>query len=188
MFIVVPDTQNYTDFAHEQEVYNIGQMNWIVNNTDALNIKFIMHMGDFQNPGNPYRTRTDDIYEPDYSRPVGDVNDKLTKWGRADAAIDVLDAAGIPYSLVPGNHDYLNYSTKTEPYLYLQTFGPDRYINNPKYDEKGQLTYRGASPATAPLPGPAATTGSTSRSRTIPTPTTWPGRSRSSTPTPTCPR
>jgi hypothetical protein len=149
MFIVVPDTQNYTDFAHEQEVYNIGQMNWIVNNRSALNIKFVMHLGDFQNPGNPYRTRSDDIYEPDLTKPVGNVNDKLTKWGRADAAVDVLDAAGIPYSLVPGNHDYLDYNSKTEPYLYLKTFGPDRYINNPKYDELGNPTYQGASPSTA---------------------------------------
>ncbi len=147
-FIVIPDTQNYADFVGTNNTYNIGDMNWIVNNQSALNIKFVMHLGDHQNPGNPYRTRTDDIYEPDLSRPVGDVNDKLAKWGRADAAVAVLDAAGIPYSLVPGNHDYLDYNSKTEPYLYLKTFGPDRYTNNPKYDELGNLTYQGASPST----------------------------------------
>src|SRR4051812_36592581 len=79
-FIVVPDTQNYTDFATEQRVSNLGQMNWIVANRSALNIKFVMHLGDFQNPGNPYRTQAANIYEPALSRPVGDVNDKLTKW------------------------------------------------------------------------------------------------------------
>jgi hypothetical protein len=149
MFVVVPDTQNYTDFVNENNVYNIGQMNWIVNNRSSLNIKFVMHLGDFQNPGNPYRTQTNNIYEPDLTKPVGDVSDKLAKWGRADAAIDVLDAAGVPYSLVPGNHDYLNNDTKIEPYLYLKTFGPTRYINNPKFDEKGNPTYQGASPATS---------------------------------------
>jgi hypothetical protein len=61
----------------------------------------------------------------------------------------VLDDAAIPYSLVPGNHDYLNASTKTEPYLYLKTFGPNRYLNNPKRDEKNQLTYGGSSPASS---------------------------------------
>ncbi len=147
-FIVIPDSQNYTNGATPNVTYNIGDMNWIVANQSALNIKFVMHLGDFQNPGNPYRTRTDDIYEPDLSRPVGDVNDKLTKWDRADAAIDVLDNAGIPYSLVPGNHDYLNADTKIEPYKYLKEFGPSRYTNNPKYDELGNLTYQGASPST----------------------------------------
>jgi hypothetical protein len=148
-FIVVPDTQNYTDFVNENNVYNKGQMNWIVANRTAMDIKFVMHLGDHQNPGNPYRTRADDIYEPDLSRPLGDVNDKLAKWGRADAATDILDAGGVPYSLVPGNHDYLDHDSKTEPYMYLKTFGPSRYINNPKFDEKGNKTYGGSSPATS---------------------------------------
>ena len=59
----------------------------------------------------------------------------------------MLDNNAIPYSLVPGNHDYLDHDTKTEPYLYLKTFGPQRYLNNPKVDEKGQPTYGGSSPA-----------------------------------------
>jgi hypothetical protein len=148
MFIVVPDTQNYADFVGTNNEYNLGQMNWIVNNRSSLNIKFVMHLGDHQNPGNPYRTQAGNIYEPDLTRPVGDVNDKLAKWGRADAAIDVLDAAGVPYSLVPGNHDYLDHDSKIEPYMYLKTFGPTRYTGSPKYDELNNPTYGGASPAT----------------------------------------
>jgi hypothetical protein len=149
MFVVVPDTQNYADFVATNNEYNIGQMNWIVANRSNLNVKFVVHLGDHQNPGNPYRTRADDIYEPDLSRPLGDVDDKLAKWARASAAIDVLDNAGVPYSLVPGNHDYLDHDTKTEPYMYLKTFGPSRYTNNPKFDEKGNQTYGGSSPATS---------------------------------------
>ena len=148
-FIVVPDTQNYADFIGENNVYNKGQMNWIVNNRSTLNIKFVMHLGDHQNPGNPYRTRAGNIYEPDLTKPVGNVDDKLAKWDRADKATDILDAGDVPYSLVPGNHDYLDFNTKTEPYMYLKIFGPDRYINNPKFDELGNSTYGGASPATA---------------------------------------
>ena len=130
--IVVPDTQNYADFTSTNNQYNIGQMNWIRDNMTSMNIKFVMHMGDFQNPGNPYRTQAGNIYEPDLSRPIGtaaQVQEKIDDWNRANAAINVLDANNIPYSLVPGNHDYLDHDTKDEPYLYLKTFGPQRYIN-----------------------------------------------------------
>src|SRR5688572_29912967 len=100
--IVLPDTQNYTDFDDTNERYNLGQMRWIRDNMTTENIRFVMHVGDHQNPGNPYHTRTDNIYEPDLSKPLGDVNDKLAKWARANDAIQVLDNNNIPYSLVPG--------------------------------------------------------------------------------------
>ena len=148
--IVVPDTQNYTDFDDINDQYNLGQMNWIRNNMTNLNIKFVMHLGDLQNPGNPYRTQADNIYEPDMSQPTGNVQDKIDGWNRADAAIQVLDNAAIPYSLVPGNHDYLDHNSKSEPYLYLKTFGPQRYLNNPKRDEKSQPTYGGVVARRAP--------------------------------------
>ena len=69
--VVVPDTQNYTDFDNINTEYNLGQMRWIRDNMTNLNIKFVMHLGDHQNPGNPYRTRADNIYEPDLSKPIG---------------------------------------------------------------------------------------------------------------------
>ena len=149
--IVVPDTQNYADFDDINEEYNIGQMNWIAdqykNNTSNLNVKFVMHMGDLQNPGNPYRARTDNIYEPDTSKPLGDVSAINAKWNRADRAIDVLDAANVPYSLVPGNHDYLDHNTKSEPWKYLKMFGPQRYVNEQAGWSPSKRTYVGASPA-----------------------------------------
>jgi hypothetical protein len=149
-FVVIPDTQNYTDFPDINLEYNIGQMNWIVNNKTTQNIKFAMHLGDLQNPGNPYRASTTDIYAADTSRPLDNESEaqaKLTKWNRAEAGINVLDAGGIPYSLVAGNHDYLDHNTKSEPWLYLQRFGPNRYITKPKKDELNQTTYGGSSPA-----------------------------------------
>lgn len=141
--VVVPDTQNYADYTNINNQYNVGQMNWIANNMTSQNIKFVMHLGDFQNPGNPYRARTDNIYEPDYSKPIGNaaaVQEKIDDWNRADTAIKVLDNNHVPYSLVPGNHDYRNNSTKDEPWLYLKTFGPSRYVST------GSTTYKGASP------------------------------------------
>ena len=146
--IVVPDTQNYTDFADVNDEYNLGQMRWIRDNMTTQNIKFVMHLGDHQNPGNPYRTLPDNIYEPDLSRPIGDVDDKIAKWNRASAAIQVLDNNNIPYSAVPGNHDYRNASTKDEPYLYLKTFGPQRYTIEQDTWAPEKRTYVGASPAT----------------------------------------
>jgi hypothetical protein len=144
--IVVPDTQNYTDFADINTQYNLGQMRWIRDNMTNLNIRFVMHLGDHQNPGNPYRARTDNIYEPDLARPIGNVSDKETVWARADAAIQVLDNNNIPYSLVPGNHDYLDHDTKAEPWLYLKTFGPQRYADEQSTWAPSQRTYAGASP------------------------------------------
>jgi hypothetical protein len=148
--IVVPDTQNYADFVNENNLYNINQMRWIRDNMTNLNIKFVMHLGDFQNPGNPYRASATNIYEADMSRPIGtaaEVQAKIDKWNRADAAIDVLDNNNIPYSLVPGNHDYRDHDTKDEPYLYLQKFGPQRYIAEQSTWATEKRTYGGASPA-----------------------------------------
>ena len=144
--IVVPDTQNYTDDPNVNTTYNLGQVRWIRDNMANLNIKFVMHLGDHQNPGNPYRARTDNIYEPDLTQPIGNVSNKETVWGRADAAIQVLDNNNIPYSLVPGNHDYLDHDTKAEPWLYLKTFGPQRYINDQSTWAAEKRTYGGASP------------------------------------------
>ena len=145
--IVVPDTQNYTDFADINDQYNLGQMRWIRDNMTTQNIKFVMHLGDHQNPGNPYRTLPGNIYEPDLSRPIGDADDKTAKWNRASAAIQVLDNNNIPYSLVPGNHDYRDHDTKDEPYLYLKTFGPQRYVNEQSAWAPEKRTYVGASPS-----------------------------------------
>lgn len=144
--IVVPDTQNYTDFNDINQQYNVGQMRWIRDNMANLNVKFVMHLGDLQNPGNPYRAQAvPNQYQADLSRPLGDVDDKIAKWQRASAAINVLDNNDIPYSIVPGNHDYRNGSTKDEPYYYLENFGPDRrYVGKPSYG--------GASPESPAMP------------------------------------
>jgi hypothetical protein len=57
-----------------------------------------------------------------------------------------LDHNNVPYSLVPGNHDYLDHNTKLEPWLYLKTFGPQRYVNEQSTWAADQRTYGGASP------------------------------------------
>jgi hypothetical protein len=125
-------------------------MRWIRDNMTSLNIKFVMHLGDHQNPGNPYRASSTDIYQPDMSQPIGNaatVANKERVWANANAAINVLDNNNIPYSLVPGNHDYLDHDTKSEPWKYLQTFGPQRYINEQAGWAADKRTFGGSSPA-----------------------------------------
>src|SRR5688500_11895409 len=92
--IVLPDTQNYTNGPTVHEDYGLRQTRWIRNNRAELDIKFVMHVGDLQNPGNPYRARTDDIYKPDFTRRTVDTqaeaDDMITRWNRADAMFDIL--------------------------------------------------------------------------------------------------
>jgi len=137
--VVLPDTQYYTQTEANNTRYFKGQTNWIAANKAARNIAFVLHLGDIQNDGNPYYARTDDIYEPDFTRPTGLVPDDA-QFRRADAALDILDAGGVPYSLLAGNHDFVDHLIKDEPIYYLKWFGPHRYAGKP--------TFGGASPAT----------------------------------------
>jgi hypothetical protein len=45
--VLIPDTQNYSEFA-SYGVYQ-HQMQWIVNNRASRNIKFAVHLGDVTN-------------------------------------------------------------------------------------------------------------------------------------------
>jgi autotransporter-associated beta strand protein len=137
--VVLPDTQYYTQTDANNTLYFKGQTSWIAANAAARNIGFVLHLGDIQNDGNPYYARTDDINEPDFTRPTGLVPDDA-QFRRADAALDVLDAAGVPYSLLAGNHDFVDHTIKDEPIYYLKWFGPQRFA--------GKSTFGGASPAT----------------------------------------
>jgi calcineurin-like phosphoesterase family protein len=77
--IILPDTQYYCrDWPFLYKV----QTQWIADNQQRLNIKFVMHEGDITN------------------------DNTLSQWVNADAAHDILDAAGIPYAMSTGNHDY----------------------------------------------------------------------------------
>lgn len=137
--IALPDTQYYTQTTSRNNTYFKGQMNWIVANRAALNIKMVMGLGDVQNDGNPYYASTTDPYRPDLTRPTGLVADEH-EWINADASLDILDKAGIPQSIVPGNHDYLDNTIKKEPIYFLKWFGPQRFA--------GKSYFGGASPET----------------------------------------
>ncbi len=83
-FAVLPDTQFYSESYPELFAQ---QTQWIADQSQSQNIVFVAHVGDIQD---------------DYDNPV--------QWQNAKDAMAAIRAAGIPYSIVPGNHD-LNFET-----------------------------------------------------------------------------
>jgi hypothetical protein len=77
-FVLLPDTQCYSE-SHP-EVFR-SQTEWIVRQREARNIRFALHLGDI----------TDDNVHP--------------QWENAWQAMDVLRRDGLPFLMVPGNHD-----------------------------------------------------------------------------------
>ena len=85
---VIPDTQFYSRYSASQFYPKYGtnpfevQTKWIVENSDELNIPFAVHVGD-----------------------VVDQQGVTGEWEAADKAMDILTDGGVPYSVIPGNHD-----------------------------------------------------------------------------------
>lgn len=92
---VLPDTQFYARYATTDEGQqfqaNYGstpfdaQTDWIARHAQAFNIPFVIHLGD-----------------------VVDQQNKPNQWRVADAAMQKLETAGVPYSILAGNHDVIN--------------------------------------------------------------------------------
>ncbi len=101
--VVVPDTQHYVDSADRTGTFN-QQTQWIVDNADDLNVVFVSQLGDI--------TENFDTVE--------------VEWQRADSAMDILDNAGIPNNLAPGNHDMSTPGAVTSNF-YDTYFPPSRY-------------------------------------------------------------
>ena len=102
--VALPDTQ------YESQYYPAvftSQTQWIVDNETAENIVFVTHLGDIVNTANI-----------------------TTQWMNADSAMDLLDPAGIPYSVGPGNHDLPLYSS---PSYYNTYFGVSRFSGKSWY-------------------------------------------------------
>jgi len=113
---VLPDTQYASRYASSEFEPRYGtdpfrtQTRWLALHADELRIPFVAHLGD-----------------------VVDQADDETQWQAADAAMRTLDDAGLPYSVLPGNHDLLDgdgglddrdYDLAAEP--YTAWFGTER--------------------------------------------------------------
>lgn len=99
--VVMPDTQNYAD-SHP-EIFD-AQVEWVIASRESLNTVFMAHEGDI----------VDDFGQ-------------ASEWLVADAALGLLEdpvetglPEGIPYSVLPGNHDQ-------PTILFNQYFGISRF-------------------------------------------------------------
>ncbi len=123
--VALPDTQNYVDSATNAPLFT-QQTQWIADEfsgANTRNIQFVTHLGDLVSTGSD-----------------------LTQWGRADASLSVLDSAGIPYGVLPGNHDLNDTGNKnTGTVNYVNHFGPTRFAGDAWYggaDPSGNNSYQ----------------------------------------------
>lgn len=106
---VLPDTQFYSRYSASQFVPSYGtnpfevQAKWIVDHQDELDMPFTVHVGD-----------------------VVDQEWVTTEWDAAEEAMRLLTDGGMPYSVVPGNHDVKNSGARSSVASsgnYLARFG-----------------------------------------------------------------
>lgn len=123
---VLPDTQFYSRYSADQFVPRYGsdpfstQTEWLTAHAEELNIPFVAHLGDVVDRANV---------------PV--------EWEAADRAMQKLDDADLPYSILPGNHDVLDAGRKdTELDAANEPF--NRWFGAARAAE--QATYGGSDP------------------------------------------
>lgn len=108
---VVPDTQNYSDITLAQprgEQTFALEMQYLVDQRETKNLAFVTFVGDIiQHGDGQFRTPAAE------GRPA-QVFDTRAEWDIANRAVSILSGSGIPFGMVPGNHDYDNYSWYAE--------------------------------------------------------------------------
>lgn len=101
------DTQYYNQnpdfYRHQRAIHD-----FLVGQRANLDLQYLMHTGDIVN---------------DWDQPA--------QWERADAAYRDLDEAGIPYSVLAGNHDVGHH--RNDYGAYGRWFGEARYADKPWY-------------------------------------------------------
>lgn len=103
--VVLPDTQ-YMVGTFTNAYYEM--MQWIADNRDTLNIQAVMHMGDMID------------------------KNTSTEWTAFKKGTDILDAAGIPWMPMMGNHED---SVMLNHYFDFQTYGTGREWFGGSYEE-----------------------------------------------------
>ena len=131
--VVIPDTQMYVE--QHPEVFE-AQVDWIVANEAVENIIYVAHLGDLK----------DDLSCDTKTVNVGTGGGR-SEWEIVDDTLGDLDAAGIPYGLVPGNHDFdqvsgtcPNFTTQRPLGTYNSLVGPLRFAGLPHYGDPGVPT------------------------------------------------
>lgn len=95
------------------QAINDGISQWIVNQATARKIAYTVHTGD--------------LIDSYWGAMPNLARGEMT---HASQALDVLDRAGMPYGVVPGNHD-TRYGK--EPSIFNATFGPQRFARQTGY-------------------------------------------------------
>ena len=105
--IVIPDSQTLMAYAPENF---LNQMNWVAEFSNQLNIAYVAHVGD-----------------------IVENHDDITQWYSAHNGFLILEQLndenylqGIPYGIVPGNHDYPTDN-------FNKFFGVDRFNHKDYY-------------------------------------------------------
>jgi hypothetical protein len=111
--VAIPDTQFYAA-SDRLSAYARDQTEWIAENLDSENIRFVTHEGDMVDDGSA-----------------------TTQWDRIDEAMSTLDGL-IPYSTLPGNHDWGVTNDKSSSIQnYTDYFGPARFDSRTWYGGAG---------------------------------------------------
>ncbi len=112
--IQIPDSQYY---AQNFPAIFMSQTAWIVANRDVLNIRYVAHCGDVVN-----------------------VASQISQWVNADAAMAQLEDAatttleyGIPYGVLPGNHDQSPLGDPDGTAYFNNWFGVNRFVGRDYY-------------------------------------------------------
>ncbi|MFT3970682.1 MAG: PKD domain-containing protein [Micropruina sp.] len=100
--VALPDTQNYT--YNNRQGTMTQQAQWVVNTRSQLNTAMVVQLGDLVSE-----------------------EENLTQWGYTSTALKVMDDAGVPNTVVAGNHDFNNITGDFSQ--YDQFFPPSRYLN-----------------------------------------------------------
>ncbi|MDT6961367.1 metallophosphoesterase [Cupriavidus sp. SZY C1] len=138
---VLPDTQFYSRYATTDENLQfqrkygstpfMAQTKWITENAASLRIPFTIHLGD-----------------------VVDQQAKPLQWQIASEAMEVMEAARAPYSILAGNHDvisdvdYVNAGSQASNTDAQRNLANEPYLKNfPTTRAQRQATFGGRDPS-----------------------------------------
>lgn len=131
-FAFIPDTQYYVQYKRSEDGGSLimnSMFEWISGNMSKNNIIGVSHVGDITENN---------------SSPRGDI-----EWTAASKSFEILDNAHVPYTILPGNHDW-------RP-SFLETFPESRSAG------KGYEMATSATPVVDPTNGLTRTGGGYSR-------------------------
>jgi hypothetical protein len=107
--VVLPDTGAYV--VDHLEIFN-SQTQWIADHKDDRDITFVLHVGSVTN------------------------DNAQDQWENAESLMRILDMAGVPYAIAPGDNDYdFSRDRSARESLMKDYFSPWRYDSLPTFGD-----------------------------------------------------